>query len=406
MKHGKKQHFQDIKQAFYSRVSRKNACVIYPVLPTARFNESSYRLRETIELAKAIDLVVVHSQWRNQHRVRAATFFGKGTLDTLCGIMREKYVDLCIVDGVLNAVQQRNLERYLSVKVIDRIALILEIFALKAKTFEGRLQADLALLNYQKSRLVRAWSHLERQRGGRGFVGGPGERQLEIDRRLFDKKIVHIRQKLEKVRRTRNLQARHRRNIYPVVALIGYTNAGKSTLFNRLTKSNTPVENRPFSTLDPTMRQITLPCRKRAILSDTVGFIQDLPHHLLAAFRATLEEVKSADVLLHVRDVKDPQFADHGKDVEAVLMRLGLILKDTKIIEVWNKSDTLDPQQKISMENILLHDKNNRRKRVLCSAFTDQDIRPLLDSIARCLGDDNQPTPYDQPHLQDRRSPD
>ena len=278
-------------------------------------------------------------------RTRAGTLFGKGKVEEIAARIAEAEVGLVIIDGPLTPVQQRNLEKAWKAKVLDRTGLILEIFGDRARTREGVLQVELAHLSYQKSRLVRSWTHLERQRGGFGFLGGPGETQIEADRRALDERIQRIKTALAKVVRTRGQHRSARKRVpYPVVALVGYTNAGKSTLFNRLTGSGVLAKDMLFATLDPTMRAIALPDGRRAILSDTVGFISDLPHQLVAAFRATLEEVLEADLILHVRDIAHPESAAQAANVRAILAELGVDAEaQGRMIEVWNKADLLDP---------------------------------------------------------------
>jgi GTP-binding protein HflX len=300
-------------------------------------------------LAAAIDLRVAHAALVKLNQPRPATLLGGGAIEqytTLIGEAREcgEDIDLVIIDHALTPVQQRNLEKALGTKVIDRTGLILEIFGARARTHEGQLQVELAALNYQKSRLVRSWTHLERQRGGFGFLGGPGESQLEMDRRLIGDRIVKISKDLEEVRRTRGLHRKARAKVpYPVVVLVGYTNAGKSTLFNRMAGAGVFARDLLFATLDPTMRAIQLPTGRKVILSDTVGFISDLPTHLVAAFRATLEEVQSADIILHVRDIAHPDSEAQKADVETVLRDLGIDpAHDPRVIEVANKIDRLD----------------------------------------------------------------
>lgn len=302
------------------------------------------RLAEAQGLARAINLDVVYAENSRVREVKPATYFSRGWLERLRPIVAENEIELMVVDAKLSPIQQRNLERELKIKVIDRTALILEIFGERAQTKEGVLQVELAHLTYQRSRLVRSWTHLERQRGGAGFLGGPGETQIELDRRLIDDKIVRIKKELEKVKQTRGIQRGARRKVpYPIVALVGYTNAGKSTLFNYLTQSAVMAADMLFATLDPTMRKIKLPSGTEVIFSDTVGFISDLPHELVMAFRATLEEVLAADIVLHVRDVANPDFAAQGQDVLEVLAHLGLkdIEQAENYIEVLNKADLL-----------------------------------------------------------------
>ena len=298
-------------------------------------------------LARAIDLEVARAELVPLRRKVPATLLGSGKVDEFRTALEAEPVELVVIDGALSPVQQRNLERRWKTKVIDRTGLILEIFGERAHTREGVLQVELAALTYQRSRLVRSWTHLERQRGGFGFLGGPGESQLELDRRRITERITKLREELGAVQRTRGLHREARARVpYPVVALVGYTNAGKSTLFNRLTGSQVDARDQVFATLDPTMRQLRLPSGRRAILSDTVGFITDLPTTLVAAFRATLEEVLSADLILHVRDVSHPDSAAQRRDVEAVLDELGIDAADRtgRLVEVWNKIDRLTPE--------------------------------------------------------------
>jgi len=303
------------------------------------------RLEEAVGLAAAIDLDVRARGVVPVPQPKPATLFGSGKVEELAGLVRAENAELVIVDHPLSPVQQRNLETAWNVKVLDRTGLILEIFGERARTREGRLQVELAHLVYQKSRLVRSWTHLERQRGGFGFLGGPGETQIETDRRLLSERINVIRKELEQVRRTRALHRKSRKRVpYPAVALVGYTNAGKSTLFNTLTGAEVLAQDILFATLDPTIRALRLPGGSKAVLSDTVGFISDLPTTLVAAFRATLEEVQEADLILHVRDIADEASASQRADVNTILADLGIDAEaePDRLLEVWNKADLLD----------------------------------------------------------------
>ncbi len=319
--------------------------VIHPYLKKESGNRRTpeARLEEAVRLTHAISLEVKDSLLVPLTLYRPATLIGEGKADEISALIKQHEAGLVVVDGSLSPGQQRNLEKHWECKVIDRTALILEIFGARARTHEGKLQVELASLNYQKSRLVRSWTHLERQRGGFGFLGGPGESQIEIDRRLIRDRIAKIKRELEGVTRTRELHRKTRRDVpYPVVALVGYTNAGKSTLFNRLTHAKVMAMDKLFATLDPTLRAIKLPSGLQVILSDTVGFISELPHELVAAFRATLEEVTGADLLLHVRDIAHPDTTAQKEDVLGVLG--GLIAEEElgeRMLEVWNKIDQL-----------------------------------------------------------------
>ncbi len=314
-------------------------------------------------------------------RPRPATLFGVGHIETLTPVIADAGIGLVVVDHPLTPVQQRNLERDWKAKVIDRTGLILEIFGARARTREGQLQVELAALTYQRSRLVRSWTHLERQRGGFGFLGGPGESQLEIDRRLISERIVKLKAELEEVRRTRGLHRRAREKVpYPVVALVGYTNAGKSTLFNRMAGADVFAKDLLFATLDPTMRSIELPSNRKIILSDTVGFISDLPHGLVEAFRATLEEVEAADIILHVRDVSHPDTEAQKTDVETVLKELGIDPEtDDRVVEVLNKTDLVPPEERRS----LVRQSRRSTHAVALSALTGEGIETLFDLIDR-----------------------
>ncbi|QND60285.1 GTPase HflX [Mesorhizobium huakuii] len=332
---------------------------------------------EAVGLARAIDLDPVHTAVVTVNDPRPATLLGSGKVEEFAEIVKEKDAELVIVDHPLTPVQQRNLEKELHAKVLDRTGLILEIFGERARTKEGTLQVELAHLNYQKGRLVRSWTHLERQRGGAGFLGGPGETQIESDRRQLQEKIIKLKHELETVRRTRDLHRAKRKKVpFPVVAIVGYTNAGKSTLFNRLTGADVLAQDMLFATLDPTLRRVRLPHGTPIILSDTVGFISDLPTHLIAAFRATLEEVVEADLVIHLRDISDPDTAAQAEDVERILADLGVDAGDTKrVIEVWNKIDLLDEGNR----NRLLADAadGNKGPPIAISAVTGEGIDAL-----------------------------
>ena len=325
------------------------AVVICPDIRAQRYDlDPAARLEEACGLALAIGIVVAEAIVIPVRAVKPNTLFGEGQVENIRLACEMEHAELVIVDGALSAIQQRNLEEKLKRKVIDRTGLILEIFGERAATAEGRLQVELAHLDYQQSRLVRSWTHLERQRGGFGFLGGPGETQIEADRRMIRQRMGRLRKELEQVRKTRGLHRERRgRAPWPVIALVGYTNAGKSTLFNRLTGSDVMAEDLLFATLDPTMRAIKLPGVEKAILSDTVGFISDLPTQLVAAFRATLEEVTAADVIVHVRDMANPAAQSQRKQVLSILSDLGVMDLETgnatiPIVEAWNKWDLLD----------------------------------------------------------------
>ncbi len=344
------------------------------------------RLAESVGLVRAIQLDVVAEEIVPLPQPRPATLFGSGKVAELGALIGERQATLAIVDHGLSPVQQRNLEKAWSCKVLDRTGLILEIFGQRAATREGRLQVELAHLTYQKSRLVRTWTHLERQRGGFGFLGGPGEAQIETDRRLIDERIAAIRKELAVVVKTRGLHRASRNRVpIPIVAIVGYTNAGKSTLFNRLTGAAVSAKDQVFETLDPTMRELRLPGGRRAILSDTVGFISDLPHALVAAFRATLEEVVGADLILHVRDISHAETEAQRHDVEAVLGELGLDTgaAEGPVLEVWNKADRLSPSERADAERAIVR---HGRRAVLFSAHTGEGVEALLAAIDRRLG--------------------
>ncbi len=315
--------------------------------------------------------------------IRPATYLGKGKVEEIAATAKAEAIDLVVMDCALSPVQQRNLEKAFACKVIDRTGLILEIFGRRARTAEGALQVELAHLAYQRSRLVRSWTHLERQRGGFGFLGGPGETQIETDRRLILERMVRIERELETVKRTRALHRGARADVpYPVVALVGYTNAGKSTLFNRLTRADVRAADMLFATLDPTMRRLSLPHGGSAILSDTVGFISDLPTMLISAFRATLEEVTAADVIVHVRDIAHADTEAQARDVEAILGELGIADRADRVIEVWNKLDRLDADARAA----LAEDEEGRPAAPLAvSALTGEGIERLMAAIEEKL---------------------
>ena len=344
------------------------------------------RLDEAVGLARAINLHIVHAALMPVRQWRPATLLGTGAVDELGRIIAEEAIEVAVIDATVSPVQQRNLERAWKCKVIDRTGLILEIFGERARTHEGRLQVELAALTYQRSRLVRSWTHLERQRGGFGFLGGPGESQLEMDRRLIGDRIVKLKHEIESVKRTRGLQrAARQRVLYPAIALVGYTNAGKSTLFNRLTRAEVAAADMLFATLDPTVRQIALPSGRKAILSDTVGFISELPTQLVAAFRATLEEVTEADLILHVRDIHHPDSEAQRADVEAVLTELGLGERlGANLIEALNKIDLLDSEQRDRLDQRVGRDGNT----VAVSAATGAGCDALLALIDVRMGGD------------------
>jgi GTP-binding protein HflX len=343
------------------------------------------KLDEAVGLARAIDLDVLESGIVPVVDVRPATYVGSGKVEEIAGLIKSLEAGLVVMDCALSPVQQRNLEKAWNAKVLDRTGLILEIFGRRARTREGTLQVELAHLTYQKSRLVRSWTHLERQRGGFGFLGGPGETQLEADRRLIEERIARLEAELDKVKRTRKLHRLSRQRVpYPIVALVGYTNAGKSTLFNRLSRAKVLASDMLFATLDPTLRAVDLPHGARVILSDTVGFISDLPTMLVAAFRATLEEVVEADVILHVRDISHVDADAQSSDVQDILHQLGIEVADgegaAKLIEVWNKVDRLDEDGRATLHNLAQRQPAGRRP-VLISALSGQGLDELMLEI-------------------------
>lgn len=368
------------------------ALVLRPVLRTFAAERESPRetealLEEAVGLAEAIHLQVIGAESFNLSHPTPVALLGKGLVEAFAERIAQEEIQLTIVDHPLSPIQQRNLEKAWKCKVIDRTGLILEIFGARARTKEGKLQVELAALTYQKSRLVRSWTHLERQRGGFGFLGGPGESQIELDRRMITHRIVKLKEELEQVRRTRGLQrAARERADHPTIVLVGYTNAGKSTLFNKMTGASVLAKDMLFATLDPSMRGITLPSGRKAIISDTVGFISNLPTHLVDAFRATLEEVQLADIILHVRDITHPEARLQKESVESILGDLGIESDDARLIEVMNKADLLDQDERDNLRSYANRQSWNARHALLLEGL-NQEARGGAVAVSALTGE-------------------
>ena len=369
------------------RAVNETTTTVWIVQPTSKFNSryqyDSSLVDEAVALTKALPSTKIHgSTIVNIGRLSPREFFGKGKVAELYSIFKLNKIMLVIINGQISPIQQQNLEKKWQVKILDRTALILEIFSDRAVTKEGVLQVEMAALSYQRSRLVRAWTHLERQRGGLGFVGGPGETQIESDRRAIDSQLISLKRQLEKIRKTRELHRKSRAKVpFPIVALVGYTNAGKSTLFNALTGATEFAANMLFATLDPKMRSVNLDGDTKVILSDTVGFISDLPTEVIAAFRATLEEVLSADLIIHVRDISHENTENQNFEVDKVLKSIGV--SDTiPVLEIWNKIDLVEMEKRKSFQNLA------KRKKGICaiSATTKEGILMLTKKIMFVIG--------------------
>jgi GTPase len=378
------------------------AYVLHPDLKGGRVRRRlpEHGLAEAVSLAAALPgLTVAGAEVVRLPRVLPGTLFGTGKVEELKARFKGMDVELVLVDGPVSPVQQRNLEKEWGVKLLDRTGLILEIFADRARTREGVLQVELAALSYQRTRLVRAWTHLERQRGGFGFVGGPGETQIEADRRAIDEQVIKLRRQLDRVVRTRELHRAARRKVpFPIVALVGYTNAGKSTLFNRMTGAEVLAKDMLFATLDPTMRGVTLPSGRKVILSDTVGFISDLPTQLVAAFRATLEEVLEADLILHVRDISHPETAEQAADVGDILTSLG-VNAATPLIEVWNKLDLVEGVGRAA----LVAQAAGSDRVFAISALTGEGLPRLFEAVSAALDEEKTDATLILPFAEGRR---
>ncbi len=365
------------------------AYVIQPVVKGKVLeSEESYLLQEAVNLTKALSSIkVVESNIVKISELNPATFFGSGKVEDIKNIVEEKEIDTLVINEDLTPAQQSNLEKILNIKVADRKGVIIAIFAKRARTKEGKLQAELASLIYQKTRIVKAWSHLERQRGGGGFTGGPGEKQKEIDRRLIEDKIAKVKLQLVKVKKTRALQRENRKKTpYKTVSLVGYTNAGKSTLFNSITNENIFAKDLLFATLDPTTRSLKLPYGQSAVIVDTVGFISNLPHELIMSFRATLEEVESSDIVLHVIDCSNKNYIKQIEDVKDVLKQIGLTDYEQKVIEVYNKTDLLSAKE---LELIEMRLKNSNQGYVFCSAISKQGVYNVRQKVIDTLSKEN-----------------